>query len=119
MENPPDLSPLHKELLITLMQGAESTLLLVEMLTAPRATVYHQLPPERSEDIVLKALLELRAAGFVQSQAWQNVPASEVDAGIPELRERREQVIWWRLTEQGKTAATRAVRDARSSKQTQ
>ena len=85
---------LEEQLLACLADGEETTLLLQQMVG----------PPGLEESELLKLLWGLEKTGLVSVSKWENPnPIEDPDErGIPELTLGREEVLWWKLTENGR-----------------
>lgn len=86
---------LQREVLFALGDDAETTLLVLEMVSDPEGR------PVLEETAVLKELADLEAAGLVSRQTEFGPGKPEPGAGIPEHERGRAEVVWWALTEAG------------------
>lgn len=98
------LPPLHRAVLLQLLEGAESTLLLLEIVNnhrmRPSSTA---LASSYVEDQIASVLEELKALGLVKSV--EQPVRLDHRVAIPEFQDGRRTLFWWSLTEQGRATA--------------
>ena len=98
------LGDLQQQLLFLLLDGAESTLLLLETLNDGNARRLHRtLNDLYSESEIVPALRDLEEKGLVRSKHDVIEPAPEIS--IPEYATGRGEIAWWSLTRSGRTVA--------------
>jgi len=106
----PELSPLQKQLLILLADGAESSLLVVELLNDQRTHRAH-LPvrPSYSEEEVVPVLRDLVGMGLASRSTQVISPGTAPVGGVPEFHEGRSSILWWSLSKRGREVALNAL----------
>lgn len=86
---------LQREVLFALGDDAETTLLVLEMVSDLAGG------PVLEETAVQQELTNMEAAGSVSRQTEPGPGKPEPGAGIPEHEQGRAKVVWWALTEAG------------------
>lgn len=102
------LTVLQQDLLVWLLDGSETTLLLLDIHSDPEA-VHRGIPLSQrgpSEAQILDALKGLRSRGLITSSVEGiSKPSPYASGGVPEYSLGREQAVWWALTEEGRRVA--------------
>ncbi len=94
-----NLTQLQRDALLVLLNGVESTLLLVEALNRTKEDVLY------SEADVLEALRDLEGHRLLKSRQ-DDIPSPDYqNGGVPEYQQGRDHVIWWGLTPEGRLFA--------------
>lgn len=102
---------LHRDTMRYLLQSAETTMLLLELVNDPRAA--HAAPGAGSqctEERLSDVLGDLEAMGVVRSRVYGVTEVGTHDSGgLPEHALHRSTVRWWWLTQAGRDFARRIV----------
>lgn len=107
-DDPSYLLPLEKQLLVLLVDGSESTLLLLEILNNSRARrIDSALKRGYAEVEIGPVLHTLEDRGLVTSLVKDIY--REPTVSIPEYQDGREKVLWWSLTPQGRQLALQTL----------
>lgn len=100
----PDITGLELSLLVCVLDGMETTLILLRLVSGrpvPAVRTLIQLgevrddPTTAEETDVLEALRALESQGLVVSERWEGRDRPLPGANIPEYELRRPELVWW------------------------
>lgn len=103
------VTPLHRQLMLMLLDDTETTMLLLEMLDDTGIRRVEGWQQELlSEQEVIRALIELEGLGLV-TRREDSIRPHDLVVSIPEFRLGRSAVVWWALTNAGRSLILQEV----------
>lgn len=107
-----ELAPLEAQAMLLLMDGMESTLLILQDFNSRGTFRVGGVPDTSSEAELVEALRTLERLGFVTATVEHHTQGG-AHGNIPELREGRSEVTWWCLTREGRCYGDESVLPSR------